>query len=97
MQAADLVVVPVILAAREMDALLVPNMVPGIPPRRFVERLTKDAVGTRVAPPISEHRWLRRRLRRAAVTLELNPGTRLKTAAEEFRRVAAEVEATLAS
>jgi len=69
MQAADLVVVPVILAAREMDALegmladyaaypllLVPNMVPGIPPRRFVERLTKDAAGTRVAPPISEHR-----------------------------------------
>ena len=110
MQAADLVVVPVILAAREMDALegmladyagyrllLVPNMVPGIPPRRFVERLTKDAAGTRVAPPISEHRWLRRRLRRAAVTLELNPGARLKAAAEEFRRVAAEVEATLGS
>ena len=49
MQVADLVVVPVVLAAREMDALeaivadyaayrllLVPTMVPPVPPRRFV-------------------------------------------------------------
>ena len=52
MQTADLVVVPVVLGAREMDALeaivadyagyrilLVPTMVPPVPPRRFVERL----------------------------------------------------------
>jgi len=104
MQAADLVVVPVILAAREMDALegmladyvayrllLVPNMVPGVPNRRFVERLARSAGTTPVAPPISEHRWLRRRLRRAAVTLELNPGARLKAAADEFQRVAVTV------
>jgi chromosome partitioning protein len=104
MQAADLVVVPVILASREMDALegmladyvayrllLVPNMVPGVPNRRFVERLARSAGTTPVAPPISEHRWLRRRLRRAAVTLELNPGARLKAAADEFQRVAVTV------
>jgi len=108
MQAADLVIVPVILGAREMDALegmlvdyaayrllLVPNMVPGTPPRRFVDRLAADASATAVASPISEHRWLRRRLRKAAVTLELNPGVRLKAAADEFRQVASEVEAAL--
>ena len=52
MQVADLVVVPVVLGAREMDALeaivadyagyrllLAPTMVPPVPPRRFVERL----------------------------------------------------------
>jgi len=105
MQAADLLVVPVILGAREMDALegmlgdfaayrmlVVPNMVPASPPRRFVERLARDTESkVAVAPPISEHRWLRRRLRRAAVTLEPNPGVRLKLAADEFRRVAAKV------
>ena len=52
MQIADLVVVPVVLGAREMDALeaivadlagyrllLAPTMVPPVPPKRFVERL----------------------------------------------------------
>ena len=58
MQVADLVVVPVVLGAREMDALeaivadyagyrllLVPTMVPSVPPRRFVERLAGLADG----------------------------------------------------
>jgi chromosome partitioning protein len=104
MQVADLIVVPVILAAREMDALagmlqdfadyhllLVPNMVPPSPPRRFVERLAELANGTPVTPPISEHRWLRRRVRRAAVTLQPNPGKALTRAAGEYREVASAV------
>ncbi|MHB8618270.1 MAG: ParA family protein [Chloroflexota bacterium] len=105
MQVADLVVVPVILGAREMDALegmlrdfaqyrllLAPNMVPASPPRRYVERLASLAEGVPVAPPISEHRWIRRRLRRAAVTLQPNPGLQVRHAAEEFRQLAVAVE-----
>lgn len=102
MAAASLVVIPVVLGAREMDALeailrdfadypllLVPTMVPAIPPRRFVERLAAMAGDrVRVAPPISEHRWLRRRLRRAAVVRQPNPGVRVRAAAAEFTAVA---------
>jgi len=107
MQVADLVVVPVVLGAREMDALeailsdyagyrllLVPTMVPAVPPRRFVERLASLADEGRlaVAPPISEHRWIRRRLRRAALVNQRNPGVRVRAAAAEFRAVADSVE-----
>jgi chromosome partitioning protein len=105
MQAADLVVVPVVLATRELDALqrmlgdfagyrllLAPNKVPPSPPRRHVERLTALSGGYPVAPPISEHRWLARRVRRAAVVLQPNPGRQLQTAAIEFRDLAASVE-----
>ncbi len=101
MQVADLVVVPVILAAREMDALagmledfvayrllLAPNMVPASPPRRYVDRLASLAGNTPVAPPISEHRWMRRRVRRAALTLQPNPGRQVQRVAEEFRTLA---------
>lgn len=106
MQVADLVVVPVVLGAREMDAveamvadyagyrlLLVPTMVPPVPPRRFVERLAGLADGRiAVAPPVSEHRWIRRRLRRAALVTQPNPGARVRAAAAEFRAVADAVE-----
>lgn len=105
MEVADLVVVPVLLGAREMDALegmladfkayrlvLAPTMVPPSPPRRYVDRLATLANGTPVAPPISEHRWIRRRVRRAAVTLQPNPGRQVHRAAEEFRRLASVVE-----
>ncbi len=105
MEVADLVVVPVLLGAREMDALegmladfkayrllLAPTMVPPAPPRRYVDRLASLANGTPVAPPISEHRWIRRRVRRAALTLQPNPGKQLQRAAGEFRRLAAVVE-----
>lgn len=108
MQAADLVVVPVVLGAREMDALeaivdaygdyrllLVPTMVPSVPPRRFVERLAALADGRiAVAPPVSEHRWIRRRLRRAALVVQPNPGARVRAAAAELRAVADTVEVT---
>ena len=106
MQVADLVVVPVVLAAREMDALeaivadyadyrllLVPTMVPPVPPRRFVDRLAALADGRiAVAPPVSEHRWVRRRLRRAALVTQPNPGARVRAAAAELRAVAESVE-----
>jgi chromosome partitioning protein len=106
MQAADLVVIPVVLGAREMDALeaivrdyadyrllLVPTMVPAVPPRRFVERLAGLA-GTRlaVAPPVSEHRWIRRRVRRAALVSQPHPGARVRATATELRAVAEAVE-----
>jgi chromosome partitioning protein len=104
MAAADLVVVPVVLAAREMDGLerllndwaayrllLVPNKVPPSPPRRWVEALARLAGSTPVAAPISEHRWLTRRVRRAAVTLQPHPGQAVARAADEFRAVAATV------
>jgi hypothetical protein len=68
-------------------------MIPPVPPRRLVDRLAALA-GDRVAvaPPIRDHRWLRRRLRRSAVVLQPNPGARLALAAEEFRAVAKHVE-----
>lgn len=105
MAVADLVVVPVVLAAREMDGLarmlvdwagyrllLVPNRVPPVPPRRWVETLSRLAGDTPVAPPISEHRWLTRRVRRAAVSLQPNPGRAVTKAASEFAEMASVVE-----
>lgn len=107
MQVADLVVVPVVLAAREIDALegmledfaeyrllLVPNMVPPSPPSRYIEQLAGLARGVPVAPPISEHRWIRRRLRRAAILLQPNPGREVRRAADELRQFVLAVEAT---
>lgn len=106
MQAADLVVVPAVLGVREMAALealvadfaaynllVVPMMVPGAPPRRLVERLARiSASGVRIAPPVSEHRWIRRRLRRAALVRQERPGIQVRAAAAEFRAVAEAAE-----
>lgn len=106
LQAADLVVVPVILGMRELDALeamvadyatyrllLVPTMVPTIPPRRLVDRLAEIA-GERVtvAAPVRDYRFIRRRLRRSALVLQPNPGVQVRAAAKEFRSVAEHVE-----
>ena len=101
MAAADLVICPAVLGVREMDALegmlrdfasypvaVVPTMVASVPPRRFVERLASlTEGGVPVTPPISEHRWLRRRLRRAALTLQPNPGRQVQRAADEYWQV----------
>lgn len=105
MSVADLVVIPVVLAAREMDGLarmladwsgynllLVPNRVPPVPPRRWVERLGELAGQVPVAPPISEHRWMTRRVRRSALSLQPHPGRNVAKAAAEFAEVAAAVE-----
>lgn len=105
--AAEVVVVPTILGMRELDALgqsldelaahkviVVPMLVPPVPPRRLVDRLATMAQGRcQVAPPISEHRWLRRRLRRSALVNQPNPGVKVRAAAAEFRAVADVVEA----
>lgn len=105
--AADLVVVPTALGMRELAALeqnlaeleghrilIVPTMVTSVPPKRLVERLAALAAGRAdVAPPISEHRWVRRRLRRSALVHQPNPGERTRLAAAEFRAVAEIVEA----
>lgn len=108
LEASDLVVVPAVLGSRELDALegmledlqeyrllIVPNMIPRIPPRRLFDRLKGVVNGQPVAPPISEHRWIRRRLRRAAVALQPHPGEQVERAAAEFREVAQAVEKQL--
>lgn len=106
LEAADLVVVPTPLGVRELAALeqglaelaghrvlVVPTMVPAAPPRRMVELLAALTAGRcTVGPPVSDHRWLRRRLRRSAVVLQSNPGVRVRAAAEEFRAVAQTIE-----
>ncbi len=101
--AADLVIVPVVLAGRELDALetmldelaayrvvLVPNMVPALPPARLVQRLKTLADNSQVpvVGMVSEHRWLRRRMRRRAVVAEPTPGVAVAKAAAEYRAVA---------
>lgn len=105
--AAEIVIVPTVLGMRELDALeqsldelaahrvvVVPTMVPPVPPRRLVDRLANLAHGRcRVAPPVSEHRWIRRRLRRSALVSQRNPGVKVQAAAAEFRAVAAFLEA----
>lgn len=105
--AAEIVIVPTVLGMRELDALeqsleelaahrvvVVPTMVPTVPPRRLVDRLANLAHGRcRVAPPVSEHRWIRRRLRRSALVSQRNPGVKVQAAAAEFRAVAAFLEA----
>lgn len=106
LSAADEVIVPTMLGMRELDALtqsldelaahnviVVPTMVPPIPPRRLVDRLAALAEGRcRVAPPISEHRWIRRRLRRSSLVLQRSPGVKVRAAAAEFRAVASFLE-----
>ena len=74
----------------EYRLLLVPTMVPPVPPRRFVERLAALADGQlAVAPPVSEHRWIRRRLRRAALVTQPEPR---RAGARRRRRVRAVAE-----
>jgi chromosome partitioning protein len=105
MQIADLVVVPVARRAldgrpggdrrrlRGLPAAARPTMVPPVPPRRFVDRLAGLLNGRiAVAPPFSEHRWIRRRLRRAALVTQPNPGARVRAAAAELSAVVEAVE-----
>lgn len=107
MAAADLVVVPVVLGNRELDALegmlrvfaaypllLIPNMVNPAGVRRWLprlERLAKTA-DVPVGPIVSEYRWMPRRLRRSALVLEPNPGVSVAAAAGEYRAVAQEIK-----
>ncbi len=102
-QVADLVLVPTPPGRRELAAteamlrehdgfpiLLVPTMVPGYPPAWWIEALQRfrEQRDVHLAPPISEHRWLRRRLLSTAVTRQRHAGERTRRAADEFRAVA---------
>jgi len=101
--AADLVLVPAVLGVRELDALermveeyaafrlaIVPSMVPTRPGARSVERLRLIASTSAipVLPIVSEHRFLRRRLRRRAIVSEPMPGKAVGAAAREYLAVA---------
>jgi hypothetical protein len=76
----------------DRDLVLVPYAVPNAPSRRHYDMLRQLAADRRVSPMISEHRWLRRRLRRTAITLEPRPGRQVAKAAQEFRAVAEYLE-----
>lgn len=104
LMAADLTVVPVVLATRELDALegmvrdfadhrllLAPNLVPPQPPQTAVERLARIAGDIPVAPPISDHRWIRRRVRRSALVLQPKPGVAMRRAVAELQGLIEEV------
>jgi chromosome partitioning protein len=101
-QVADLLIVPVPIGQREMAAtrsmlrdhqgfpiLLVPMMVPGSPPKRYIEDLRElSAPGNiHLAPIVSEHRWLKRRLLTTALTRQ-GRGERTQRAAAEYQAVA---------
>jgi chromosome partitioning protein len=102
-QVADLVIVPVPPGRREIAAteamlaehdgfpiLLVPSIVPPSPPARWIAALQTLAQTPNVhlAPPISEHRWLRRRMLTTAVTRQTRSGIRTQRAAREYEAVA---------
>jgi chromosome partitioning protein len=102
-QVADLVVSPIPPGRREVAAteamlrehedypfLLVPSMVPPSPPARWIDSLQMFAQREHVhlSPPISEYRWLRRRMLTSAITRQSRPGARTKRAAAEFEAVA---------
>ncbi len=107
MAAAHVVVSPVVLAPKEMAAaaemmrlypkhplVLVPNIVSNSPPDRFLDALAgfkADKPWVLIAPPISRHSLLTRRIRRAALCLQERPGRAVARAATEFRAVAAVV------
>jgi chromosome partitioning protein len=89
MAAARVVVTPAVLATKELEALegmltempdypllVVPNKVPPVPPAAEIKRLGElvRAADVKVAPPISEYRWLmRRKLRRACSSYQPVP------------------------
>jgi chromosome partitioning protein len=106
MAAADLVVVPVVLAGRELDALegllaeaaefrllLVPNRVARWPDLAAINRLEELATRYQVpvAPGISDHHWWPRRKRRTAVGSATPPGGALARAQAELHQLAESV------
>jgi len=102
MAAANLVVVPVVLGNRELDALggmlaefrtfrllLIPNRVPAYPDARQIDRLDALAseYGVTVGPPILDHRWLPRRRHRTTLSSVKEPGERVAAAVGQFAAV----------
>ena len=105
MGVAHAVVVPVVMATMEMDALygllddyrdhpliLVPNMVKRSISERWLKRVLDAAGNLPVTDPISEYgNVLRQRIRHTAITLQKDPGKAIQKAAAEFRAVAEQV------
>ena len=71
--------------------LIAPNKVPATPPAsetNKLRRLVEGTPGVRVAPPVSDYRWLRtRKIRRAVTSYEVEPA-RVQPLAAEIRAVA---------
>lgn len=101
--AAHAVVVPSVLATKELEALegmleevpdyplvIAPNMVPGSPPAAELDRFEKAVrkVGASVAPPISKYEWFKTRKTRLALTSYDPEPKRIMPAAAEFRALA---------
>ena len=105
--AADVVIVPVVLGTRELNALeqtlaelgeyplvLVPNWVPWIPPAAERRRLRQiaDKYQVRVSEsPIREYRWMRTRKLRTVVTAAPSLSARTVPVAEDMLGLAEEV------
>lgn len=102
--AASVVLVPTVLATKELEALqgmldelpdypllTAPNKVPKAPPASEISRLrqlVEATPGVRVTPPVSDYRWLRTRKIRRAVTSYEIEPARLRPLAAEVRAVA---------
>ncbi|HMM49277.1 MAG TPA: ParA family protein [Miltoncostaeaceae bacterium] len=102
--ASDLVVVPVPLEVAPIRALagfldewagypvmVVPTMAAPRPAPTMVRELARVVGDRYVAEPISEHRFLRRRLRRTSLVLAPGAGAAASRAVAQFRGLAQEV------
>jgi chromosome partitioning protein len=104
--AAHIVVVPVVLGEREMEAtegmveelkgyplLLVPNKVSISPPERYISWLERIAESGQVpvGPPVSKNDWLTTRRRRRAITTADPVPARSRRLVDELHEVAATV------
>ena len=112
MAAADLVVVPVVLASRELDALegllaeadefrilLAPNRVAHWPDPAAINRLEELATRHRVpvATGVSDYRWWPRRKRRTAVGAIRSPGEAIARAQRELQALVEDVRKEMAA
>ena len=70
--------------------LVAPNKVPPVPPAAEIDRLRRLVEGAhvRVAPPVSEYRWLARRKIRVALSSYEPEPMRIRPLAAELRAVA---------
>lgn len=100
--AGHVVVMPAVLGEKEMRAtegallelrshplLLIPNMVPPSPPDRYITRLERAAEEAQVpiGPVVGEHRWLKTRSRRMAVTASQPTPKRAQVMVDELHEV----------
>ena len=107
MSVAGVVVVPTVLATKELEALegmldelpdypllIAPNKVPGAPPAAQVARLGQlvERAGVKVAPVVSHYAWLPRRQIRVALTSYDPEPARIQPFTAELRGLAEAVK-----